>query len=148
MSFTGIYFIICNAQHNKSHYKGEKEKKSNEKLFSFLCIQKRKYNFHYERKREREQQKHNGISKKQKLSIDFFPHKKSLKRNKIIKFQPDSLSEEAFVTISHVDIHKSHYVVIRREPLKTHSNSVCRVQYKLCFYMLYVFDHPIPWISK
>lgn len=68
--------------------------------------------------------KYNGISKA-KLSIDFFPHKKSLKRNKIIKFQPDSLSEGAFVTISHVDIHKSHYVVIRREPLKTHFTVLC-----------------------
>lgn len=84
MSFTGIYFIICNAQHNKSHYKRRKEKKNNEKLFSFhvyniasLC----------------ETQIQRNI--KSKTQHRLFPTQKVVKTQQNHKIPPDSLSERS-----------------------------------------------------
>lgn len=112
MSFTGIYFIICNAQHNKSHYKGEKKKKKQWKALFILCIYITSLC-----------ETHKNIQRniKSKTQHRLFPTQKVVKTQQNHKIPPDSLSEGAFVTISHFDIHKSHYVVIRREPLKTHT---------------------------
>lgn len=81
---------------------------------------------------------------KSKIQHRLFPTQKVVKTQQNHKIPPDSLSEGAFVTISHFDIHKSHYVVIRREPLKTHYSVMCYVQPRLLqiSQRIDIFIHP------